>query len=565
MRAKQERARSLVVAEHPLAAQAGLDVLRHGGNAIDAAVTAAFVMGVVEPWGSGLGGGGLAIIYRARDRRQVVVDFAMDAPLSAHPTMFPLGQGEGPSRFGWRKVEDDANQQGYRAAAVPGQVAGLTAMLQGFGTIPLEVAVTPAMKLAQDGCDVSSQTALRSLNALDMIRCFPATSSVFLANGLPLKPGDGFTKPDKLLQPDLARTLKRIATDGADGFYGGAVATAINAEMEAQGGLICEDDLRRYTASIHEDLQITTYRDYVVSGVPGACGCITVQQSLNILEPQDIASSRLDESAVVHIQAEAYRMAFADRYAFVADPVRSKVPMKGLLSKEYAKSLSEMIEPQRAMNSVMHGQPWEFDGGKGGSTAIPGVGSPAPGERSTTHLCAADEEGNVVTLTQTLANSFGCGVTIPGTGVVLNNAMLWFDPEPGRPNSVGPGKRGLNNMAPLLILKDDRPVLALGGAGGVRILNCVAQVALNILDHDMELQDAIDAPRIDCSGPGVLIDSRHSTSVIGDLTSWGHQLSVVGDSPIVSHFARPFAISITEDGYARGGGDRAGWWAAYGY
>ena len=171
----------------------------------------------------------------------------------------------------------------------------------------------------------------------------------------------------------------------------------------------------------------------------------------------------------------------------------------------------------------------------------------------------------MVTLTQTLANSFGSGVTISGTGIVLNNAMLWFDPEPGRPNSVGPGKRGMNNMTPLLILKDDRPVLALGGAGGVRILNCVTQVALNMLDRDMELQDAIDAPRFDCSGSSVLIDSRHSSSVMDDLRSWGYQLSVVDDSPGVSYFARPFAISISGDSYLVGGGDRAGWWAACGY
>src|ERR1700730_10236890 len=157
MKAEQRRTRSLVVAEHRLAAQAGVDVLREGGKTIDAAVTAAFVMGVVEPWGSGIGGGGLALIYRARDRRQVVVDFAMDAPLSAHPTMFPLGEGEGTSRFGWRKVEDDANVDGYRAAAVPGQVAGLAAMLDGFGTIQMHVAVAPAMKLAQEGFDVTSQ------------------------------------------------------------------------------------------------------------------------------------------------------------------------------------------------------------------------------------------------------------------------------------------------------------------------------------------------------------------------------------------------------------------------
>jgi gamma-glutamyltranspeptidase/glutathione hydrolase len=170
-----------------------------------------------------------------------------------------------------------------------------------------------------------------------------------------------------------------------------------------------------------------------------------------------------------------------------------------------------------------------------------------------------------VTLTQTLGNSFGCGVTIPSTGIILNNAMLWFDPEPGHPNSIGPGKRGLNNMAPLLILKDDRPVLALGGAGGARILNCISQVAMNVLDHDMELLNAIDAPRIDCSGPALLIDSRHSPAIIEGLAGFGHNVRAVSDCVGVHHLARAFAIAISEDGLLHGGADRSGMWAARGY
>ncbi|MBI3979372.1 MAG: gamma-glutamyltransferase [Chloroflexi bacterium] len=535
--------RGMVAAKHPLAVQAGLAVLQRGGNAVDAAVTMAFALAVVEPGASGLGGGGLMVVHLAGSGRNVVVDFAMDAPLAATPDAYELAEEMSTGRFGWRKVRDDANIVGYRAAAVPGLVRGLALALERFGTIPLREALAPAIRYAEEGVPVTLPTYLRLAMNMPLLSRFPTSAAIFLPGGFPPRPEDALAPADRLVQPDLARTLRLIADDGPSAFYEGATARAIARAMQEQGGLIAEEDLARYRATIVEGGLVTDYRGHQIAGVPGASGCITAQQSLNILEGYDLASRGAGAPESLHLEAEAFRRAFADR-RYVGDPKQVSVPWRGLTSREYAGVVRAGIDPTRAATAVEPGNPWAFDDATApavvDATAVQATG----GGSSTTHLCAVDRERNAVTLTQTLADPVGCGAVVPGTGILLNNAMQWLNPEPDRPNSLAPGKRGLNNMTPLLVLRNGRPLLAIGASGGARIINAMAQIVVNVLDHGMSVQDAIAAPRIDCSGPAVLVDSRFPASVPAGLAAMGHRARVVEESFNAYHFSTPLGILI---------------------
>jgi len=535
--------RAMVAAEHPLAAEAGLEVLRRGGNAVDAAVTMAFAMGVLRPAGSGIGGGGLMVIHRAATRQNLVLDFAMDAPLAATADAYTLEDQPGPSRFGWRKVRDDANMLGYRAAAVPGQVRGLAAALERFGTIPLAAALEPAIHLAEAGFEVDGQLALEIAEHMPLLSRFPPSAALFLPGGVPPRAASGHADADRLVQSDLARTLRLIARDGPRAFYNGPIARAITRAMREHGGLIAEEDLARYQPTLYEGGLEIAYRGCQVVGVPGACGGLTALQGLAILESFDLAALPPDSADALHLQAEAYRRAFADRYRHLGDPKQVRVPWRGLLHPAYARELARAIDPARAAPSVTPGDPWRFEPASE-PPAVSSQGSvPPPGGWSTTHICAVDVERNVVSLTQTIVDGFGCGVVVPDTGILLNNAMLWLDPEPGRPNSIAPGKRGLNNMSPLLVLRDGRPLLAVGAPGGARIINAMSQVCVNVLDHGMGIQAAIAAPRLDCSGPELLVDSRLD-GVTPALAARGHRLRVVEESLHAAHFSTPLGILI---------------------
>jgi gamma-glutamyltranspeptidase / glutathione hydrolase len=544
----------MVTAKHPLAVEAGLDVLRRGGNAVDAAVTTAFAMGVVEPGGSGIGGGGLMVVHLAGPRTTLIVDFAMACPLAATPDAYELEAAVGPSRFGWRKVRGDANMVGYRAAAVPGLVRGLALALERFGTIPLSEALGPAIRFADEGFEVPWHLALGIATAMPILMQHPASAEIFLPGGVPPRPIDGHRAGDVLVQKDLARTLRTIAEQGADAYYRGPIARTIGREMRRLGGLIGEEDLACYRAAVVEDGVGVEYRGHTVVGVPGACGCITALQALNILEGFDLAARPADALETVHLHAETYRRAFADRYRYVGDPTQSRVPWSGLLSKAYAARRRAEIGPTRASETVGPGDPWAFE--PAGTPAGVGGVAHGGGDTSTTHVNAVDRDRNVVALTQTLVNGFGSGAVVPGTGILLNNAMLWVDPEPGRPNSIGPGKRGLNNMTPLLMLRDGRPLLALGASGGARIINAMTQVLSNVVDHGMGIQRAIQLPRIDCSTPRVIVDSRFPDAVRSGLVQLGHRVHVVEETFATVNFSIPLAILVDpRDGRLHGGVD----------
>jgi len=546
--------RGMVTAKHPLAVEAGLDVLRRGGNAVDAAVTMAFAMGVLNPGANGIGGGGLMLVHLATSGRTLVIDYAMDCPLGATADAYDLEDAAGGNRFGWRKVRDDANVLGYRAAAIPGTVAGLALALDQFGTIPLAEALAPAIGFADDGFEITWDLALGLSAVMPILLSYPASAEIFLPGGMPPRPADTNRGADRLVQRDLARTLRTIAEQGPDAFYRGSIARTIGRELARLGGLVTEEDLARYEPIVSEGGISVDYRGHTVVAVPGACGGITALQSLNLLERFDLAAHPADALETAHLHAEAYRRAFADRHRYVADPKQARVPWHGLLSKRYAATRAAEIDPTRASDAVAPGDPWAFEGAPAPST-VAGLAH-GGGDTSTTHVNAVDRDRNVVSLTQTLVNGYGSGAVVPGTGILLNNAMLWVDPEPGRPNSIAPGKRGLNNMTPLLVLRHGAPYMALGAPGGARIINAITQVLGNVVDHGLSIQQAMQVPRIDCSTPSVLVDSRHSAAVKNGLVQLGHRVRVVEESFGTVNFSTPLAILVDpRDGQLHGGVD----------
>lgn len=544
----------MVTAKHRLAVDAGLAVLRRGGNAVDAAVTMAFVMAVVDPGANGIGGGGMMVVHLARQRRTLTIDYAMDCPLAADNSAYQLEDALGSNRFGWRKVRDDANAVGYRSAAVPGMVRGLALALAEHGTITWAEALAPAIRLAEEGFEVPWNLALGIGMAMPVLAPHPASAAIFLPGGIPPRPPDGNRPGDLLVQRDLARTLRTLAEEGPDAYYQGSIAQTIGREMARLGGLLSEEDLARYRTTVVEGGISTEYRGYTVVGVPGAHGCATALQGLNLLERFELVSGAPATVETLHLHAEAYRRAFADRYAYLGDPKQTRVPWAGLLSKAYAAQRAEEIDPGCATDPIGPGDPWTFDtGGVPAGVAGLAYGS---GDTSTTHVNAVDRDRTMVSLTQTLVNGFGSGAVVPGTGILLNNAMLWVDPEPGRPNSIAPGKRGLNNMTPLLVLHDGRPFMALGAPGGARIINALTQVLSNVLDHGLSIQRAMEVPRIDCATPRVLVDSRLPNDVKRGLANLGHRTAVVDETFGTAYFSTPLAIvADPADGSLHGGVD----------
>jgi len=481
----------------------------------------ALTLSVVEPASSGLGGGGLMLVHQARTGRTVAIDCAMDAPIAASPTTFALDPSGGSGPYGWPKVVGDANAIGYRAAAVPGLLRGMELALAEFGTLSLAEAVAPAIQFAEEGIVLDSYGALNISRAMPLLSRFPAAAEIFLPGGFPIPPGVPGTAAPRLIQADLARTLRLVAAEGADVFYRGPIARAIATAMRENGGLISAEDLVAYRATLADPLCID-YRGHQVFAVPGACGGVTVLQGLRILERFDLAAADAGSVLDFHLQAEAMRRVFAD-------PKQVAVPWRGLLSEDYARVLGKEIQNERATAVVEPGNPWAFDVATGNRAGLVPNVSGMGGDGSTTHVSAVDQEGNVVALTQTHVANFGCGVVVPGTGVVLNNAMAWFDPSVGRANSLASGKRGLNNMSPLIVTRGGRPFLALGAAGGRRIIQAVTSVLLNVVDHGMGIQDAIAAPRIDSSGPTVVMNARVPAEIRSDLEAMGHRLEVAED------------------------------------
>jgi gamma-glutamyltranspeptidase/glutathione hydrolase len=534
----------MVTAMHPLAAQAGAQVLQEGGNAVDAAVTIAFAVSVVEPFMSGLGGRGGMVIHQ-RGKEPAGVDYTLRAPQGASNEMWPLVE---PPQFvghrSWRAVRDAANSLGYLAIGVPGTVAGLSLALERYGTITLQRALQPAIAFAEEGVEVDWFTALMIVAGARKIRQFPATAAVFFKDGLPLGPGE------RLVQRDLGRTLRDIAEGGPDAFYRGRFAQAIAADMAANGGLVTEADMAAYQATVHEPPLIGSYRGYEVLGTAEASGAATIVEALHILEGYDLAALGPASADTLQLMAEALRQSFSDKIAYIGDPDYVDVPLRGLTSKEYAAELRETIDLHHAQPKRPAGNPWPYEGREGEVRRW--VPNPVEAEH-TTALTAIDANRMAVALSQTHAPLFGSGVTIPGTGVLMSAAMQGFNPEPGWPNSVAPGKRPVWSNSPIMLRKDGEVFLCVGSPGSRRVISAELQVITNIVDFGMSVEDAVAAPRIHAELYKVFADDRIDPATIAELRARGQQVvevrSDIGSAPV----GRPSAILLDpRDGLLHG-------------
>lgn len=456
------------------ASRAGLQILRHGGNAVDAAVAVGFALAVTHPAAGNLGGGGFMVI-RFADGRETTIDYREVAPAAARRDMFLDSSGEPVA---------DRSRVGPLAAGVPGSVAGLALAQRRYGRLPLARVIAPAVALARDGFEVSWALADSLKSAQSLLSTHPASARAFQRADGSL-PGPG----DRLVQPDLAHTLTLIAEHGPDAFYKGAIADLIAAEMTRSGGLITKADLAAYTPRERPPI-VGSYRGHrVISMPPPSSGGIALVQLLNILEKFPLADYGHNSSRSIHLIAEAARRVYADRSEWLGDPDFFDVPVAGLLSRRYADALRRGISETRATASreVKPGLPRNFE------------------HSDTTHYSVVDADGNAVATTTTLNGSYGSGQVVTGAGFLLNNEMDDFSAKPGTPNmfgliggeanAVGPGKRMLSSMTPTILVKDGRTRLVVGSPGGSRIITTVLQVVLNVVDFKMNVQQAVDAPR----------------------------------------------------------------------
>lgn len=533
---------TMVAAKHPWAVYAALDALDRGGNAVDAAVTAAFAVGVVEPWMSGIGGGGFMTIQMA-DGRRAVVDYFARAPLAARPDMYEPTEDYRADGVGFRGIKDQANAYGPLSVAVPGMVAGMAIALERFGTISLGTAVAPAVDFAERGFPVDWYRGMLIGSQQAIISRDPETARIFLKNGAPPAPLFGEALP-ALPQPDLASTLRQIAEHGPDGFYRGEVAERIAEHLQRQGGILDTTDLAKYQALVVDPLALT-YRDAELLLLPYQAGGITIGEALNILDGMDLRSTGFNSAASLHRIAEASRRGYADRFAYVGDPDFVEVDWDRLASKAYAAERRAEIDLTRA-SQPKPGTDIAWSAGT--------PGTPTSDGGCTTHLSVVDREGNMVSLTQTLTLIFGSAMTAPGTGVLLNDSMNLFDPLPGRANSIAPWKRPASSMAHLIAVRDGVPVLAVGAPGGRRIMDTCLQMVLDVLEFDLDIQSACGAPLIDCAGSELLVDDRLPICTRETLRAMGHNVVDVEVSFSPRGFASPTGVTVDPATGLRSGG-----------
>ena len=558
-------ANGVVTAMHPLAAEAGLEMLRKGGNAVDAAVATGFAISVVEPNNTSIAGVGFMLVHLETGTGQyppgtdLVIEFGPRAPNAARPDMYKItGPGTGISTFA---VEGNENADGYRSIALPGTAAGLCVAHEHLGKLPLEQVMEPAIHLAQEGFDVYWLLSLMIGSSMAGLQRYPGSRKIFLPNGAPPDYTPDPSSPNiashRLVQRDLAEVLKRIAKSGRAGMYEGEVAAAAEEDMRRNDGLITREDLARYEPAIKKPLT-TSFRDYQILSPTAPSGSWTALQTLNILDNFDLRSMGHNSKEHIHTFVEGARHAFADRFRYMGDPDFVDVPLKGLLSKEYAKQIAGQLDEKRAAVEAMSNEPpwtyfatqeihdpWHFEG-RPRPTDSPVSPTDSSGD-CTTHLGAADADGNIVSCTQTAVGTFGSRVVTPGLGFIWNNGMTWFNAKPGAANSIAPWKRPLVNMAPLLATKHGKSYLSVGAPGGRQVINANINVALNVLAFGMGPQEAITAPRADAAGQVNLVDSRLDGNVVEALRNMGHRIEVVSDIEAWYRFGRPSALVVDRE------------------
>ncbi|TMG51918.1 MAG: gamma-glutamyltransferase [Chloroflexi bacterium] len=480
-----------MVTADPLAAEAGVEILREGGNALDAALATAFALAVTSPIGSGLGGiAGLVVWHEGKTSS---FDGSTRAPLASRPEMFELVGGAARSgMYGWPAVKNDANVEGPLSVTVPGAVAAYELAHRRLGKLPWARLFEPAIRLARDGIVMDWYgTLVFGASAFRLHKNAEAKRVYYRPGGAPYRPPTGFEPADRLVQPDLARSLEAIARGGAEVLYQGELAAAIADDIRALGGILSREDLAAYEAGAPPPNTIE-YRGHRVVTLPGLTGGPTVARSLGLLEREDLRKHRQLGAESLHRIAVAVRAAFAERLASMAD--------------------------------------------------MP----------NTTHLNAVDRDRMCVSLTATLGGGFGSAVMIKGTGILITNGTYWFDPRPGRPNSIAPGKRVLWAGAPTIVLRGGEPFLVCGAPGGRKIMSAVVQTVVNAVDYGDGPQTATSRPRIHDEGEKLQVDSRIPEDVRGALAAMGHEIEVKVEDVLATNFARPGAIQI-DSAELRGG------------
>lgn len=545
---EEARADSAMVATKDIeATRAGLAMLEAGGNAIDAAVAACLAVGVVEPASSGIGGGGY-LVYQVGEQGGVI-GFPMKGPLAAKPDMYELTGESATGSFGWPGVVDDANIEGFRSIATPGAVAGLCEAHRRFGKLPLSEVVAPAVRLARKGFSPNPFGLYQISGMGGMLFRYNELRRVLMPGGN--MPGGDVVDRVVLKQPDLANVLEAIGKGGADAFYKGDIAAAITSDIRRNGGILSEDDMAQYKPLVWDKGLEFGYRGFTVRVPPFACAGTTSAMTLKLLDGFDIAAMGHNSVDMLHAYISCARLAYADRFQYLADPAFADVPWNGLLSDAYTARRRATIG-DTAPAAYEAGDPWQEEGRQPDSV-LP-ASRPAV-DNGTTHLCVMDGEGNAVSITNTIMSGFGSGIIPKGTGVIMNNGMMWFDPVPGRINSIAPGRLPLNNMTPALVLDGDGVRMAVGASGGRRITNCVTQQIVKVLDFGLGPQAAIDSPRVDCSAPHTCIDPRLDADAQAGLEAKGHTLKPIAEKFIQSgftSFASPVAIVRAADGVRAG-------------
>jgi gamma-glutamyltranspeptidase/glutathione hydrolase len=543
--------RGLVVAEHPLGARVGATILEAGGNAVDAAVATAFAMTVVEPFMSTIGGSGTLLVHRARRGETVAIDFNGQAPAGAHASMYRLIGGISDGLFAWPRVENAANEYGHRSVAVPGSVAGLALALERYGTMELADALEPAIALAREGFVPDWYQALTTARHIEELGAFPETARTYLRNGRAIHRPPSLEPGERVTYPDLAESLATIAREGPAAFYRGAIAQAIHDEMKAGGGVLTKDDLAAYEVRVSPPLR-GRYRDLDLVLAPGATGGITALEILNILDafPPDAVGWRTTRG--LHLRAEAIRRAFRDRVAYLGDPAQIKAPWDELGSQSYARAVAAELRDARR-------GPRRRGGAERVSSRVVEEprrphGSPAQrtADECTTHIGVIDRDRNMVSLTHTAVSLFGSRVVVGSTGILLNNGMIWFDPEPDKPNSIAPGKRALVNMVPVLAFRKGEPYLTLGAPGGRRIVSAIPQVIATLVDERGSLQAAVEAPRLHTEGGELLVDVRVGKGALDGLGRLGHTVVPREETYATLNFAKPVGIRVGKKGLEAG-------------
>ena len=530
--------RGVVAAAHPLAAQAGVEILKKGGNAFDAAIATSFMLNVVEPNASGMGGGGFAIIYVAKEKKTYFVDYREMAPAQARPDMYQLDEKKQPV--------NDAPKTGYYASGVPGQLRGMELMHKKFAKMKWADLVAPAIKQSEAGLPVTKNLNGIIMDELERLDKYSPSmdwfKKVYFKDGLPVQEGD------VVKNVELTETLKKVAQGGADVFYKGEIADKIDAYYAKKAnGWITKADLMKYEARMREPV-VGTYRGYTFyTAPPPSSGGLTLANMLNVMEGYDIAKMGRTSTDFYHYFLEAQKLAYADRARYMADSDFVKVPMNGLAAKEYAADRRKLIDPEQAGTAVKPGDPAKYESG------------------STTSFSIIDKDGNMITVTQTINYFFGAGVVPDGTGILMNDEMDDFvTNNPSSVNAPAPGKRPLSSITPTLVVKDGKPFMTLGTPGGPRIITTVAQIMMNVIDFKMDLQSAITDARMHCpNAPIAQVEQPIDEVSVRELQARGHKLNIRPErSP---YFGGAQGVMILDDGRLHGAADNRRLGQAVGY